>query len=177
MIEHTFQMLPSVGKKKETALWESGVRDWDEFLSSESVAGIKSKDRCDAIVMQAAVLLDDGEASLLGDIIPRGEHWRMFDRFKNDAAYLDIETDGLSRDSLVTVVTVHRKKSHLVAQFLTVDLVNTADSTGSYKTFNTPFSEQRLEFSDDFHIILLVSLFFKITWILRWLYIERGLRR
>lgn len=110
MIEHTFQMLPSVGKKKETALWESGVRDWDEFLSSESVAGIKSKDRCDAIVMQAAELLDDEEASLLGDIIPRSEHWRMFDRFKNDAAYLDIETDGLSRDSLVTVVTIHRKK-------------------------------------------------------------------
>ena len=33
----------------------------------------------------------------------------MYDRFRDGAAYLDIETDGLSRDSLVTVVTVHRK--------------------------------------------------------------------
>ncbi len=110
MIVHTFQMLPSVGKKKESALWESGIRDWDDFLSSESALGIRQKDRCDAIVMQASELLDDGEASLLGDMVPRGEHWRMYDRFKDDAAYLDIETDGLSRDALVTVVTVHRKR-------------------------------------------------------------------
>ncbi len=110
MIEHTFQMLPAVGRKKESALWESGVRDWDGFLSSDSVVGVRSKDRCDAIVMEASELLDDGEASLLGDMIPKGEHWRMFDRFRDDAAYLDIETDGLSRDALVTVVTVHRKR-------------------------------------------------------------------
>ena len=32
----------------------------------------------------------------------------MYRHFRDSAAYLDIETDGLSRDSLVTVVTVHR---------------------------------------------------------------------
>ena len=111
MIEHTFQMLPSVGRKKESSLWESGILDWEGFLSSRSVPGIKdaSKDRCDAVLMQAFELLDDGESRLLGQMVPRSEHWRMYDRFRDDAAYLDIETDGLSRDALVTVVTVHRK--------------------------------------------------------------------
>ena len=111
MIEHTFQMLPSVGKKKEKSIWESGVRTWDEFLSSDAVPGIRksSKESDDALVMQAMELLDGGESALLGDIIPKAEHWRMYDRFRDGAAYLDIETDGLSRDSLVTVVTVHRK--------------------------------------------------------------------
>ena len=111
MIEHTFQMLPSVGRKKESSLWESGVLGWEEFLSSAAVPGIKAKDRCDAILMQASELLDDGEARLLGAMMPRGEQWRMYDRFRDGAAYLDIETDGLSRDALVTVVTVHRKGS------------------------------------------------------------------
>ena len=110
MIEHTFQILPSVGAKKEMNIWESGILSWDDFLSSDSIPCVKPalKDKGDSVLMQATELLDDGDTRLLGDMVPKGEHWRMFDRFKDDAAYLDIETDGLSRDSLVTVVTVHR---------------------------------------------------------------------
>ena len=111
MIEHTFQMLPSIGAKKEKALWESDILSWDDFLSADSIDCVKPalKERSDPIVMQAAELLKDDDSSALADLIPKSEHWRMFDHFKDDAAYLDIETDGLSRDALVTVVTVHRK--------------------------------------------------------------------
>ena len=111
MIEHTFQMLPSVGAKKEKALWESDILSWDDFLSADSIGCVKPalKERSDPIVMQAAELLKDDDSFALADLIPKSEHWRMFDHFKDDAAYLDIETDGLSRDALVTVVTVHRK--------------------------------------------------------------------
>ena len=111
MIEHTFQMLPSVGAKKEKALWESDILSWDDFLSADSIDCVKPalKERSDPIVMQAAELLKDDDSFALADLIPKSEHWRMFDHFKDDAAYLDIETDGLSRDALVTVVTVHRK--------------------------------------------------------------------
>ena len=111
MIEHTFQMLPSVGAKKEKALWESDILSWDDFLSADSIGCVKPalKERSDPIVMQAAELLKDDDSFALADLIPKSEHWRMFDHFKDDAAYLDIETDGLSRDALVTVVTIHRK--------------------------------------------------------------------
>lgn len=112
MIEHTFQILPSVGAKKEMGIWEAGIRSWDDFLSAERIDCVKPalKERGDAVLTQASELLDDGESRLLGDMVPRGEHWRMFGHFRDDAAYLDIETDGLSRDALVTVVTVHRKR-------------------------------------------------------------------
>jgi hypothetical protein len=111
MIEHTFVMLPSVGAKKEKDIWRSGILSWDDFLSAEDVKCVKPamKEKYDTIVMQAEDLLKERDTAALGDIVPRSEHWRMYDRFKDDAAYLDIETDGLSRDSLVTVVTVHRK--------------------------------------------------------------------
>ncbi len=110
MIEHTFQILPSVGAKKEMALWEEGVLTWDDFVSADSIGciGRSLKERGDAVLTQASELLDSGECRLLGDMLPRGEHWRMYRRFRDRAAYLDIETDGLSRDALVTVVTVHR---------------------------------------------------------------------
>jgi len=111
MIEHTFQMLPSVGAKKERSLWEAGILDWDDFLASDCIGCVKPslKERSDPIIMQATELLKDDDACALSDLIPKSEHWRMYDHFKDDAAYLDIETDGLSRDSLITVVTVHRK--------------------------------------------------------------------
>ena len=111
MIEHTFQILPSVGAKKEMGLWESGIRTWDDFLGSECGGCLKPalKEKGDPILLQAEELLDDGESRLLADMIPKAEHWRMFDHFRDESAYLDIETDGLSRDALVTVVTVHRK--------------------------------------------------------------------
>jgi len=111
MIEHTFVMLPSVGAKKEKDIWRSGILSWDDFLSADSIGCVRPsmKEKYDPLIMQANELLKDGDAFSLGDIVPKSEHWRMYDHFKDDAAYLDIETDGLSRDSLVTVVTVHRK--------------------------------------------------------------------
>ena len=111
MIEHTFQILPSVGAKKEMVLWESGILDWDDFLSADSIGCVRpaAKEQADPIIMQAEELLKEGDARGLSDVIPKKEHWRMYDRFRDDAAYLDIETDGLSRDAMVTVVTVHRK--------------------------------------------------------------------
>lgn len=111
MIEHTFQILPSVGAKKEMNIWESGVRDWNEFLSHDCIPCVKPqmKEKGDELLSQACELLDMGECGLLADMTPKGEHWRLYRHFKDDAAYLDIETDGLSRDALVTVVTVHRK--------------------------------------------------------------------
>lgn len=112
MITHTFQILPSVGAKKERAIWEDGVRTWDDFLSADSVRTMKpeAKQRGDSVLTQASELLDDGDAWTLADMLPKGEAWRLYRRFRDDAAYLDIETDGLSRDALVTVVTVHRPK-------------------------------------------------------------------
>ena len=110
MITHTFQILPSVGAKKEKAIWEDGVRSWDDFLSADSVHTMRAeaKERGDALLTQASELLDDGDAWSLAGMMPKGEVWRMYRHFRDRAAYLDIETDGLSRDSLVTVVTVHR---------------------------------------------------------------------
>lgn len=111
MIRHTFRIAPSIGTKKERCIWESGVRDWDDFLNAESVCAVPDyrKKECDLAISNAYDLLDDGDAAGLNDLLPKSEQWRLFGEFRDDAAYLDIETDGLERDSLVTVVTVHRK--------------------------------------------------------------------
>ncbi|MBR4244704.1 MAG: ribonuclease H-like domain-containing protein, partial [Candidatus Methanomethylophilaceae archaeon] len=142
MIEHTFQMLPSFGAKKEKNLWESGILNWDDFLSADSVGCVKPslKEKSDPIIMQASEMLKDEDAYGLSELIPKSEHWRMYDRFKDDAAYLDIETDGLSRDALVTVVTVHRKnKTYTLTEGFDLDSESLSDALDGSKllvTFN-----------------------------------------
>ena len=37
-------------------------------------------------------------------MIPQSEHWRLYDWFREQAVFLDIETTGLGRDSSITVV-------------------------------------------------------------------------
>ncbi|HKM09145.1 MAG TPA: ribonuclease H-like domain-containing protein [Candidatus Methanomethylophilaceae archaeon] len=111
MIRHTFSLAPSVGKKREMDLWESGVRDWEDFLGADRVCAISDarKARCDLAIEHAMDLLKERDADGLNNILPRHDQWRIFGEFRDSAAYLDIETDGLDRDSLVTVVTVHKK--------------------------------------------------------------------
>ena len=108
MIESTFQILPRVGAKKERALWDSGIRKWSDFIDSDVIGHVKpcDKERFDSVLNYAYELLDDGDSCGLGNMLKTGEHWRLYDRFKDRAAFLDIETDGLERDSTVTVVTV-----------------------------------------------------------------------
>ena len=112
MIERTFQIAPGIGAKKERDIWSSGILTWDDFLDSQFVCGIKDlrKRKCDAYIEEAKGFLKERDSRGLCDLLKRGEEWRLYDKFKDDAAYLDIETDGLDRGSLVTVVTVHRKK-------------------------------------------------------------------
>ncbi len=111
MIRHTFSIVPSVGKKKEMRIWESGIRDWDEFLAADSVCVVSDnkKDEFDRTISDACELLDDGNVMGLNNMLSKPEQWRLFGEFGESAAYLDIETTGLERDSLVTVVTVHTK--------------------------------------------------------------------
>lgn len=142
MIEHTFQMLPSFGAKKEKNLWESGILNWDDFLSADSIGCVKPslKEKSDPIIMQASEMLRDEDTYGLSELIPKSEHWRMYDRFKDDAAYLDIETDGLSRDALVTVVTVHRKnKTYTLTEGFDLDSESLSEALDGSKllvTFN-----------------------------------------
>lgn len=110
MIRRTFLILPTVGGYTERSLWRKGIDNWDDFLSTGSISGFsrKRKERLDSLIEEAARFMENGQTQYFTRILPGGEHWRLFGDIEKDAAYLDIETDGLSTDSLVTVVGIHR---------------------------------------------------------------------
>ena len=110
VIQRTFQILPSIGKGKERNLWKSGVRDWDDFRSASKVKGIAKdrKDHLDQYLERAETFLNNGRTDYFYKILPTVEHWRFFDRFREQTAFLDIETDGRFSYANVTVVGIHR---------------------------------------------------------------------
>ena len=111
MIERTFQILPSIGEKRERTMWRDGITDWRAFIDAESVKGVSDRRKTDLddLLVRAYDFLDNGRTEYFHSLLPSNEHWRMFGRFSRHTAYLDIETDGLHRDCTVTVVSIYRK--------------------------------------------------------------------
>lgn len=110
MREMSFAMLPGIGPIIERRVWESGVRSWDSFLDVEKVPGISKvrKRYLDALIRQGKT--NGTDPGFLNGYFPDKLHWRFFEDLHEDAAYLDIETNGLSRYSKITVIGIHRKR-------------------------------------------------------------------
>lgn len=111
MITRTFRVVPSVGPVTEKKILSCGIRDWYGFLEADCVPAVSAatKEKCDRHLNVACSLLDRGDTRGLTSMLPRNEEWRLFNRFGGDAAYLDIETDGLYSGARVTMATVHRR--------------------------------------------------------------------
>ena len=109
MLPHTFVHLPNVGPVTEQTLWDSGIRTWDDFRSSNNLPPrirARSKGLKDR-VGECIERLEDEDATYFARTIPRSESWRMYADFRHNAAYLDIETTGLSPDfSIITLVGI-----------------------------------------------------------------------
>lgn len=90
-------MLNGIGPGRERRLWRGGVLDWDDFLGADSVPGVSDslKHLYDSLLGEASARLGAGDAGYFASLLPRAEHWRLFERFRESAYFLDIETNGL----------------------------------------------------------------------------------
>ena len=96
MIRESFCFLPRVGAGKESQIWQSGVTDWNSFLDAQKVPGfsVQTKQTCDSLLHTAREQLLAENANWFGAMLDTQDHWRLYNTFKDDAVFLDIETDG-----------------------------------------------------------------------------------
>ena len=106
MIRNSFIFLERVTAARERKIWQQGILTWDDFLRADRVNGIPAaaKRYYDRKIVEARKQLYLENSSYFTSLMPQTEHWRIHDLFKEDAVYLDIETDGLSDNCDVTVV-------------------------------------------------------------------------
>jgi hypothetical protein len=163
-VENSFIPVHGVGEQTERKLWQRGVLTWDDF--DGSVPGPASADDIYDFITTARDRLDDGDTQFFAEAFPSGSHWRLYENFRTETCFLDIETTGLSeyRDD-VTVVSTHRDgetTSFVRGRDLHADrLQRELDDASLLVTFNgkrfdVPFLEESFDMSVDLpHIDLL----------------------
>lgn len=108
MIRRTFQHVPGVGPWRERDLWARGITSWDEFptAGARPVLSQRLDDCARARIDEARAALAARQLSRLGALIPAREHWRLYAEFEKEAAFFDVEADGVTVQ-VPTVVSLY----------------------------------------------------------------------
>jgi len=102
-IENSFIPVRGVGETTERRLWEAGVTQWEDF--DGSVVGETTAERIQSFINTARNRLAENDARYFDQQFPTSERWRLYENFREEACFFDIETTGLDqyRDSVTTV--------------------------------------------------------------------------
>ena len=93
MVESSFQIVRGIGPTRERRLWQAGIARWSDYgAAPEAQLSHKADRALRAAIDDATAALAARDVDRLASLLPSGEHWRLFDAFGADAAYLDIET-------------------------------------------------------------------------------------
>ena len=109
MLRQSFIHLPRVGKVTEAEIWDAGIGSWDEFLvASELPSRVRTKGRyLRSLLKRSAERYECGDAAYFDGVLPSRERWRLYADFRERAAFVDIETTGLSPErGIITLIGV-----------------------------------------------------------------------
>jgi len=107
LIQNSFIFLERVKRGIEEKLWKQGISNWDSFLSSERINGLSlaRKKYYDRKILEARKQLYNFNSNYFRKILPQAEYYRLYDFFKEDCVFLDIETTGLdARNNDITMI-------------------------------------------------------------------------
>ena len=108
MLDTCFVHLPGVGPGFVAKLRAAGIATWDDALRKDLPCGMKRAETLREGVAESRDRLASGDFRWFARILPPAEQWRLFPYCRNGAAYVDIETTGLSRDGdCITTIALY----------------------------------------------------------------------
>lgn len=119
MILHTFSIFDGIGIKTERRLWEEGILTWADLMDMDmGEVPFCSSRRLDIMRESVCYLSEELRRSNpepFASYLRQRDHWRLFERFRDGVACLDIETNGLpqGRGGKVTVVGIYRNDEYI----------------------------------------------------------------
>ena len=98
MLKCTFLHIPGVGYKTERRFWNRRIYSWNDFFESYNKVDISQKvaARISRWLVASEKALKKGDISFFAKKLPKREWWRLYPELKEQMAFLDIETTGLS---------------------------------------------------------------------------------
>lgn len=96
MLSESFVLLPSIRARREQTIWEQGIKSWEDFNSAKTIKGIskRNKENYDLLLQIASRQLNSKNAIFFSSLMRFSDQWRLYNDFKDEAVYLDIETNG-----------------------------------------------------------------------------------
>ncbi len=107
MLRRTFIHADGVGPATERKLWRAGVHTWDMFmdLHREDKIPLPRLRRLAPLIQDSQRALGRQDVKFFGQRLPSAEQWRIYRTFPDKAAFVDLETTGLSADyDQITVI-------------------------------------------------------------------------
>jgi uncharacterized protein len=114
MLKKTFIHIPRVGRHTEEQLWQNGFTSWDDYIQRFDACPLKSLDPrvFFGYLMESYQALEYGDARYFCDAMHAGDAWRLYADFREQTAFVDIETTGLFAGSdTITVIGLFDGKS------------------------------------------------------------------
>jgi len=96
MLDHTFRLVPGIGRKIERRLWDAGIQRWDQLLAASDtpLAGV-TQSLARERLSEAQRRLAARDAEWFARLLATDEQWRLYHVFGDAIGYLDIETTGI----------------------------------------------------------------------------------
>lgn len=93
MIRNSFIFLEKINSRTEQNIWQQGIKDWQSFLNAEKIIGIsaKRKHHFNRKIKEAQNSLYTFDSSYFIGRLPGIETWRLYEFFKDETLFLDIE--------------------------------------------------------------------------------------
>lgn len=105
MIRNSYIFLEGINEKTEKSIWQQGISSWADFLKKDKIDGISQLRKLyyDRQLKKALYALFNSDSGYFVDKMPKSESWRLYEFFKEDAIFLDIEVSGITANDDITV--------------------------------------------------------------------------
>jgi uncharacterized protein YprB with RNaseH-like and TPR domain len=111
MLKNTFIHIQGIGNATEKTLWDADIHSWDDINGLEDTGLSKAKSDLIAASVEVSVKkFTSGSLGFFEAKLPSHQHYRFFREFRHSAAYIDIETTGLSTSSQITTIALYDGK-------------------------------------------------------------------
>ncbi len=156
MIKKSFVFLNRVDEKKERNIWHQGIRNWNDFTKTKTIKGLskKTKKNCDLQIKEASVALRNGDSSFFSQNLKTKYAWRLYDHFKEESCFLDIETTGVkTTDEVIAIGIFDGIKTKTMIKGINLDRKKISRELKKYKiiitfnglSFDIPFLKKRFK--------------------------------
>tara|TARA_Y100000310_G_C20570828_1_gene757925 strand:- start:130 stop:765 length:636 start_codon:yes stop_codon:yes gene_type:complete len=139
MIRKSFIFLDKISFKTEQNIWQQDINDWDIFLKTKKIKGISSlrKHYYDRQIQEAKKQLFKENSTYFTTLLPKKETWRLYQYFKEETCFLDVEVD--SQGKIILLGIADNDQTKILIKNVNLEPETTQTELNKYKliiTFN-----------------------------------------